>query len=204
MLTKSAKKIISGLAGGAQIPPATSSNVYIVPIKDINGSKRYILAGTPYAASSNNLITTQMRSVTGVLSNNRSATVGFAIGSDGTPPTEDDYTLGNQIIGFTASSPVIKTDEVILLADEIKYIITYDWLVKNNTGNEIVIREMGMFHVYGSGANRGDTKQTSSNQAFANEASVMIDRIVLDDTVTIPNGESGAVRYEFVYDWTNS
>lgn len=204
MITVNGKKLLSQRVGDnmatstLRVLNTTTSMKCLIPITDINGSIRYT-NGSQYTSSGNaSIITTQLRSVTGSSSNY--AQNGFAIGSGSTPPTENDYTLENQIYGTITASSVTNTFTVE--DDNTKSVLTRNWTITNNTGAEIVIREMGIFRNTNSVATRGGEISSYSSSNAQACACVMTDRIVLGEPVTIPNGEARIVSYKFVSVWT--
>lgn len=120
---------------------------------------------------------------------------GICIGSSGTAPTEDDYTLGNQLTGFTvlASSP---TSEVKNDNNSWSAISRIAYIIRNTTNSEMVVREIGRFVTY-----RGP-KQTKGETAgdYHYDRVFMMDRSIFQNPVTIPVGGFGIVEYSFEYE----
>lgn len=118
-------------------------------------------------------------------------TGGFALGSGTTPATEDDYTMENQILGLTLSSTISSTSYEY--DSENDCIVFYkDATVSNNTGSDVVISEIGLFRTYSS----SPTKGASSNLT---QQRFMTAHTILDEPVTIANGEAGVIRIKGVY-----
>ena len=190
MLTKWAKKIIAHSAPAStgvlslNIAGGSNSNANI-EARSISGDVAYIHP-TPRS--------TTAVFISGVLVNSTiNYSKGFAVGSDGTAPTENDYTLGNQIIDVLSAT----IGDTITVYDSTnnKYKAYLDLTISNNGSSDVVIREIGRFVGCGSAAAMGDTVSTSN----VDMRCIMIDRTVLDVPVTIPSGEAGVVRYEFTY-----
>lgn len=118
---------------------------------------------------------------------------GIALGSGDTAPTENDYTLANQITGFTMATPTITT---FFDTTNFKYVARLDMSVSNNTGSPITIKEVGYFVRFNTNGTRG-ANATASNAA---RHSFMIDRSVLETPLTIANGAAAVVRYDFAYE----
>lgn len=186
MLTKTGKSFLSCLMVGDVIPMTNQTSavsVSLIPVKGIDGNSFFCPAY--YQAVSFNMITGQL------VSSGASGSNGVAIGSGTTPPTENDYTLESQITGITASSPA-KT----FIIEDNKYKIRYDYSIQNDTGSTVVISELGLFRNTAYSATKGGNAVGYPGGL----RSIMIDRIVLETPITIPNGQAGTLRYEFSYD----
>jgi hypothetical protein len=110
------------------------------------------------------------------------STHGIVVGTSDTPVTRDDYKLGSQIVHGTG------TGQLIYSAMSIDAPITYGtgYLLRavrvftNNSGADITVKEIGVYFLGGT-------------YYFC-----MI-RDVLSTPVTIPNGYSWTVRYNFYF-----
>lgn len=187
MLTKWGKEIVGCARASGAIPYVTlsSNNPAFVKATAIGGTSKYMLPA-PSANATYNLITSAM------VESGSGSTVGVAFGSDGTTPTENDYTLGGLITGLSATTPSIETyfDQT-----NYKYVARLDYTVSNNTGADVIIREVGLFVRFYT----ADTRGANASSTAAGRYSFMIDRTVLDSPVTIPSGTAGTIRYDFAY-----
>jgi hypothetical protein len=110
------------------------------------------------------------------------ANYGIVVGSSDTPVTRDDYKLGSQIAHGTG------TGQLTYGATSIDSPVTYStgYLIRvirvftNNSGADITVKEIGVYF-YGLGHY------------------YCIIRDVLSTPVTIPNGYSWTVRYNFYF-----
>lgn len=185
MLTTWAKRILSTFPHNSILPGVSIAGNSTTPcfteVKDINGDTKYI--DPMYYGSTVSLIST-------VLSTNiMNPTYGFAVGSDDSPESENDYTLGNQIIGLTGTSIAYTT---VYDTENHKYISRTTITISNNTGTEVTIKEIGKFTGHFSTDTQGSTG------VIATKTCVMIDRTVLDNPVVIPDGEAGVIVYDVV------
>ena len=187
MLTAWAKKMLviqrNDTMGFPAVSISDSSDAFI-PAKMSNGDNRYIntyIRNKQFTGINSALIST-----------GTTASSGVAFGSDDTPPSENDYILGNQITGFSATTPSPVT---IFDADSNKYIAALNYTVTNNNADAITIREVGLFVRMRAALAQGGKPGTSASYEY----SVMLDRTILSTPVTIPSGESKVVRYEFAY-----
>jgi hypothetical protein len=111
------------------------------------------------------------------------STYGTVVGSSDTPVTRDDYKLGSQITHGSG------TGQLMYSAMSIDTPVTYStgYLVRatrvftNNSGADITVKEIGLY----------------INYAGSNYFCVIRD--VLTTPVTIPNGYSWTVRYNFYF-----
>lgn len=121
------------------------------------------------------------------------ASYGVAFGSSSTAATENDYTLGSQVTGITATIP---TPVTFIDSANYKYVARLDYVVSNDTGATVTIAEIGLFVRFGSAMTRGANASTSGSARQC----IMMDRTVLDTPVVIPNGSAATIRYEFAYE----
>ena len=193
MLTKWGKKVVACAKnnGATQyyIPTVGLANTSVAYIeaKNAGGTTVYI---NPYFQA-----TPVYTAITAALvASGSGASYGVAFGSSNTAATENDYTLGSQVTGITVST----TPSVETVFDSVnyRYIAKLDYVVQNNTGSDVTIKEIGFFIRFLSATTRGGTPSSTS----ANRTSIMMDRTVLDSPVTIPSGTAGVVRYAFAYE----
>lgn len=177
MLTAWAKKAAAIPNATGRLPGVAPSNALcIIPATKANGSQAYIgLTST----DTNNAYTTFISS--------QLPSSGVAVGSGTTPPTENDYTLENQITGLTGTITQSTGTDVARGAYTDTLLIT----VTNATGQSVVIREVGTFIRY--------SNHTTYGSASSSISTFMIDRTVLAEPVTIPDGESRVIEYNFAY-----
>lgn len=190
MLTKWGKtlcEMTNSAAGNSSIipyPNGSSSSDAMISAKAVNDENVYIPnlfdAGT-YTFISKAIIPT-----------GNTASSGVAVGSGSTPPTENDNKLEQQITSLNASS----TPSVELYYDKTNWKIhaRLDYALSNNSGADITISEIGLFRRFYTTTTRGGAASSSARRT------IMIDRTVLSQPITIPNGGAATVRYEFVYD----
>lgn len=187
MLTAWGKKCMAVIRNTNVVPNVTISNASEAGIeaKDIAGNTHYI-PPAPYSVIGYAIINSEM-----VLSGTN-ASIGVAFGADNTTPTENDYTIGDHITGLTAPTPTIET-----LYDTVnhRYVAMLQYTLRNDTGTDVTIREVGLFGKFGSAEERGNVPSSTASSRY----SFMIDRTVFPSPVTIPNGEARVVRYEFAY-----
>lgn len=187
MLTAWARQIISVAKYADYYIPYVSVSYLdkaYIPAKRIDGTSIYV---PPRVYSSNSFPAI----VTALAATGSSSSSGVAFGSDATPPTENDYTLGRQVTGITCTaSPIIKT-----VIDEVsgRYVARLDYPLANDTAEDVTIAEIGLFHRFASADALGGTPATSTR------CSIMFDRTVLETPVVIPAGAAGTVRYQFSY-----
>lgn len=113
---------------------------------------------------------------------------GVVIGTGTTAPTLDDIFIENQITtGLSVANPdrayVSRTDEAISMS------ATYT--LKNTTGADITITEIGLVL----------NKQTASGTTTNAQHTLLVDRTVLSNPVTVPAGETKNLVYtvKFTY-----
>lgn len=122
---------------------------------------------------------------------------GICVGSDDTPATEDDYTVGQLITGLTG---------IIDPSSQNQFNITYDaehskvsmgllLTITNNNAESVTVKEICKFgklyyasQIGGHPANNGEY------------TAALIDRTVLTNPVTIAAGDSAVIKYEFIVD----
>lgn len=183
MFNKLGKKLVSlpyNVTGSAIMYPKYSDYpACYIPAKDINGDDYYV--SPYYYADSWNIL---------FLSLTNSSISCVLIGSGNTPATEDDYDLENQIIGNQYSASVTYSNVI----DEVnkKYGRYVQYTITNSSGEDLVIKEIGRFISAPAVTTEGTVPDGASSKRM-----FMIDRIVLDNPITIPAGEAGIIRYGF-------
>lgn len=114
---------------------------------------------------------------------------GQAFGTGDTPPTEDDYTLESVITsGITAGAPTASTE-----FDSVnnRYIRRLTYTINNVSDSDITIKEVGTY--------RGIAYASTLGATGSSTKILLVDRTVLDTPLTIPAGEAGVLRYDFVF-----
>lgn len=170
MITKNFKMLIVSLlqASGA------NTECYL-PIKTVSNSTAYIggkYSNFPYAVSKT------------VRYSNNSA--GIIVGAGNTPATENDYCLESQITSGLSASSVTSTYG--LDANGNYYMIML-FTLTNTTGSDITIKEVGYVQAVSSASSEGGTPSSSGS------SSVLLDRTVLEQPVTVPANDSAAIKY---------
>lgn len=162
--------------------PGTSGDAMIAA-KTVNDEDVYIPnipEGVSYAFIKN------------IIPTGSTASTGVAVGSGSTPPTENDNKLEQLITDLTAST----TPSVTLYYDKTTWKIhaRLDYALSNDTGAAVTISEIGLFRRFYTATTRGDAASSSAKR------SILVERTVLAQPVTIPDGGAAVVRYEFAYD----
>lgn len=188
MITKWGKKLL-----------AENTNVKMLFYASLSSSNNYgainakNAAGTEFVAGPNLATNNSFYYISSITATGSSSSTGVAFGSSDTAPTENDYTI-TPIAGLEVSSPgsVFTTtyDSV-----NNKFYTYYNYTVTNNNAEAVTIKEIGKFNVFYKSTAVGTLCGSSSSDKM----SVLIDRVVLDDPVTIPAGESAVVRYSVSY-----
>ena len=157
-----------------------------VEVKNVLGNTKYTIPKEYIGMNAEwQFISTDVTSgYTGVSS------AGFAVGSGTTPASENDYTLESQILGLALSS--ISNTSRIYDEDLNAFIYYKDATLSNNTGSDVVISEIGLFRTYMSSSTKGATSSLTHERFLTSH-------MILDEPVTIPNGEAGVIRIKGVY-----
>jgi len=189
MLTAWGKKLcaMANAVGSNAIIPYPNPSLptdAMIAAKAVNDEDVYI--NNQVDASSNSFISSTI-APTG---NNASA--GVAVGSGTTQATENDNKLEQQITGLTAGG--IPTIQLYYDKTNWKICARLDYSLSNNTGASVTISEIGLFRRFYTASTRGSDASSSARR------SILVDRTVLAQPITIPNGGVATVRYEFVYD----
>lgn len=187
MLSKYGKKraairISSG--AGEFLMANITQNDCIFKTKGIDGTERYY--GLVVAASSSGLY---YKLATSAVSATSTSECFIVVGSDGTPATEDDYCIGSQITGLSASTLSSCQHSENQDGSVTAYI---DMAITNSTGSDVTIREIAR---YVTAKYSSTFKGTASNFG----GGLLLDRTVLDEPVVIPNGEASTIRYSYTY-----
>lgn len=185
MLTKWAKSLISYAPNECVLLGLNNYEKAAFQAKTCSGNTIY----TSYyymSAASKGLITSFTES-------GGTASTGFAVGSGNTPATDEDYNVETLITDLTLSTtPVVQSSYDTTTG---KYSVYVELSLSNATANDIIVKEIARFAAVYATNELGGTL-SASNPA---KRSVMVDRTVLNTPVTIPAGQSGLIRYAFVY-----
>ena len=118
-----------------------------------------------------------------------SSMTGVRFASDDTPPTVNDYKLGNQITsGLSFTNPAEITYTLSNTCSE--YVATYG--VTNTTEETIVIKEIGLF-------SQPSTRAIGGSQT--DYIAALVDRTVFDAPVTIPASETKQITYTIRFNY---
>ena len=150
-------------------------------------------AGTEFVAGPQIATNNSYSYISSITASGTNSSTGVAFGSGNTAATENDYTV-TPIGGLSVTSPG-STFTTVYDSENNKFYTYSNFTVTNNNAEAVTIREIGKFNVFYKSTAIG-TLCGSSN---SDKMSVLIDRVVLDDPVTIPAGESGVVRYSVNY-----
>lgn len=185
MITKVGNKILKHYGFGNLLPSthysASGVNKGYYATKDVNGNNIII---TPYVQYTD----TDLRTGYYNGGSGTNARSGYVIGSDGTAPTDDDYTLGSILTTFTNTTS--NADIYDDVNNEFKHYI--EWTITATA--PMTIREVGRYLVVNTASEiGGDALATSNNK------SVLIARTVLDTPIELGTGESAILRFETVY-----
>lgn len=128
---------------------------------------------------------------------------GVAIGSDGTAATENDYTLGNQITGFTANGVQFNRSGYLNDSDNCKFYTTMSFTITNTGESDMVVREIGLFGYGYTPSTVQHAVQTRGSNEQHNNAyyrCFMLAREILDTPLTITPGNIGTITLKFEWD----
>lgn len=185
MLTKWAKSLISYITNEYIILGLNHYDKAAIVAKTCNGNTIY--TNNYYLGTPNKTLITSFTESGGT------STTGFAVGSGNTPATDEDYNVETLITDLTLSTtPVVQSSYDTTTG---KYSVYVELSLSNATANDIVVKEIARFAAVFASNELGGTLSSSN----PNKRSIMVDRTVLDTPVTIPAGESGLIRYSFVY-----
>lgn len=191
MLTKFGK-IANMFNGSDSFLPWTNNTSKLVcgcTTKNVLGENRYVC---PYQYTG---FSAEWRHInTAVTSGNVGAnTAGFAVGSGTTPASVNDYTIENQILGLEQIGNASATDAYYDPDNDCT--VAYKTVtLSNNTGSDVTISEVALFRTYYVNSTKGGS--LSGQERF------LVDRTILDEPVTIPNGEAGVIRIKALYSYT--
>lgn len=165
----------------ATLPSVNTSDIEYAtfPFKDPTGTEHYYKPGAAYNQPTNY--------ISGALTATSS---GVALGSGTTAPTEDDYTLENQVTGLSAT--ITKTLQLNTETFEYSNVLTI--VITNPSATDVVINEVGYFTTSGTNTTRGSSVGSNSNAK-----SFMIDRTILDEPLTVPANDSSVLQYVFKF-----
>lgn len=191
MLTKFGKIANTFNGNDAFLPWLNNSNQYVCGIltKNVLGDNKYVnpIQYSGFSTEWNLISTSITQNYTGGNSS------GFALGSGTTPPTENDYTMENQILGLTMVGSASSTGKTYDSENDCMELYK-SIIISNDTGSDVTITELGLFRAYNSSTTKGST--SGSLERF------MTDHTILDEPVVIPNGESGVIRIKGIYLFT--
>lgn len=171
MLTKNFKALMRSLLGyGSYGTTTTGSSNYPGPYGSYYGS--YVTG--PFSA----------------LKSGRCSSVnsyGVYFGTDSTPATENDYTLGAPITsGLSITNPTNYARSEDAAAGTVTYSVIFT--VTNTSGEDINIYEIGWV-----------TDHTQGNNS--NTFYMLLDRTVLDEPINLPAGATKFITYELTFRW---
>ena len=178
---------------------AENANLKMLYAANLNSSNNYGFvnaknaAGTEFVAGPQIAINNTFYYISSITATGSNSSVGVAFGSGDAAPTENDYTI-TPISGLDVTSPgSVFTTTYDNVSN--KYHTYYNYTVTNNNAEAVTIKEIGKFNAFYKASAVGSLCGSSNSDKM----SVLIDRVVLDDPVTIPAGESGVVRYSVNY-----
>ena len=184
MLTKWAKESLK-IRGGNSVVPGLSNPKGCITAKHYNGDDIYVT--TPYVA---------IGSTSFVAGNISTESVGVVVGTGDTPATETDYNLANKITsGLTGT---VSQDYGYDAVNNVNY--TYMTVtLTNTTDTDIIVKEIGMYVVYGTATTLGGDVSTGGGRRKC----ALTDRTVLETPVTVPANGSAVIRYQFDFPTVN-
>lgn len=165
MITQNMKNIMACML-------QASANVYgMLPVTATNGIQMFIAPNFSFPDSRNESFSSD------------ALAAGISFGRGNTPATERDYVLEDTI---TSGITVTITGNEVGMDNGCPY-HKYTFTVVNNTGTELIIKEVGYKQSISACIVSGYTTSTS--------ARVLIDRTVLTTPLTIQNGDAGVLVY---------
>ena len=111
----------------------------------------------------------------------RTHTVYVALGSSSTEPTYEDYTLGSLITSYSKDSSAA----TVTRNDDGTFTIDYRIII--TATEDITVREIGIFKPV---AHKGSSYSSDYNSYYT-----LLNRMVLDEPITIASGESANVSF---------
>lgn len=180
MLTKGGRIIMSNVFGdtGKVIPIVSASSITKTTFKakDTSGDEYYFIPKGGYYLDQLRLSMTDGNG-------------GQAFGTGDTPASEDDYTLESVITsGLSASAPSVTTEYD---SENNCYFRRMTYTINNTSDADITIKEVGTY--------RGIAYASTLGATGSSTKLLLVDRTVLDTPLTIPAGEAGVLRYDFVF-----
>lgn len=142
-------------------------------------------AGCTYSDVGGSMVWGRCQELPAVAGNATATGYGIYFGTGSTPATKDDYRLENPITsGLTITNPssISEKNE----ADGI-YSVEASFIVNNTSGAEVNIWELGVFTPVG--------KASTTSGCWA----ALMDRVVLDSPVIIPNGGTKMITYKLTF-----
>lgn len=178
MFTKLAKLLQSNLYSDNRKMP-------FVALQSSNGLACYI-EGKDYSGSTHYMTPSVYEGAYNYISNAVGGNdAGFLVGSGDTPATENDYCLESKINGLTGSISNFTT----AFDTELNcYYQSFTLTLTNPGSSDVVIKELGRI-VSCYTTNTKGSSTVSARQAY------LLERIVLDNPVTIEAGGSGVIMY---------
>lgn len=169
MWTLNGKKVVGGLLSGIE------ANNLGITYTDITGTDIEVTYSGGWNYSGGVCSTSQYKTLDTYTSTGKFA---LYVGSNGTPPTENDYTLDTVNLTPTQNPTLTRTDTQTLIA----------FTLTNNTDSEQTIREVGLCTA---------ALSTSSNVYIR----LLLNRKVLDTPITMAIGDT--YIFTFTYDTSN-
>lgn len=178
MITKACKEALrSYMVWPVVINPNTNKSLSPTAIKNVAGNDVWL-----YYASAKLIYSTDF--------SHSLTTSGVVIGSDNTPPTEDDYALGSLI----TDANVIGVVNPVRGVDNNGYpYLILNVTVLNNTDAAITISEIGLISFNFRCASTQSGGSTS-------DINLLLDRTVLTNPVTLQPGRSTDIEYKIKVD----
>ena len=173
MITKNFKARVATLL--QMISSSSTTPQGLVSVKDVSGTTRYISCyltnNFPYGMSSYVTFDAGLS--------------GIQVGTGSTAATEDDYKLESQITSGMSASSTTPTWSVDNSGNPyLEYLFT----LTNTTSSDIMVREIGYVQQF-------RLANTQGGSAVNTVRYLLLDRTVLDTPVTVPAGDSAAIKY---------
>ena len=168
MITKNFRALLTTI-----LESMDGAAIAALPVTDYNGAQLYL---SSKAGAFPATVTTAVRIGSTV-------NLGIYLGSGNRQESENDYNLQTRITtGLTAQTP----SKVTGLDSDGNLYLEYLFTLTNTTENAIIVREIGYVQGIYAGTTVGSTVSLKN---------FLLDRTVLQTPVTIPAGESAAIKY---------
>lgn len=165
MITSGYKNLVK------QVITSSEHEQGLLPIKDVNGTIRYLAGYSAYPYTVTTVFTTT------------ASTAGISIGSSNTSITEDNYQLGNTITdNISGSVDVTKSIDV-----NGNSIIEFEVTITNIGSDSISIAEIGYKQQFSASDTQSGT--TTTNRVF------LIDRTILNNPISLNSNSQCVIRY---------